>query len=278
MAKAAWWPSTPDAGAAKPIVWDETMYEGNITYSWGSLSAQVQAQRFWTAASNGAHCAGHSNTALLPGDVPNCTNPNSDGTHGKPLCNPIMWWNKGGALRGDSPPRIDFYRKQMSAPDTPPYHLMSSRKLWEAQNKSEPGFYRGAGVYHLSANDGSWHLVYWLNTTKPIGIPLGSESWTFKVTHLDYWNMTATPLDDVDGKVHHVSPLAENYIVKLVRTTRPTPLTPPTPPAPASQCAAAWQQCGAAGHPSCCEGKCQCQGTLAGAYKECKPVVGQGHC
>merc|ERR1712232_703006 len=88
MAKATWW-----AGplGMKPVVWDETQYEGNITYGWGALSAEVQTQRFWTAAANGAHCAGHSNTALLPQNFPNCSDPNNNGIDGKPLCNPVMW-------------------------------------------------------------------------------------------------------------------------------------------------------------------------------------------
>merc|ERR1712196_233053 len=40
-------------------------------------------------------------------------------------------------------------------------------------------------------------------------------------------------------------------------------------------CAAAWQQCGASGHPSCCQGACTCTGTT---YKQCVPPQGQWQC
>jgi len=60
----------------------------------------------------------------------------------------------------------------------------------------------------------------------------------------------------------------------------PPPPPPPPPPAPPTpppgQCAAAWQQCDATGHPSCCDGTCNCAGT--GAYKQCTPAKGKYSC
>ena len=47
MAKARWTQFTP-----KPIVWDEVMYEGNITYGWGGLSGYTETRRAWTAFTN----------------------------------------------------------------------------------------------------------------------------------------------------------------------------------------------------------------------------------
>ena len=221
MAKNTWWPT----GGVKPIVWDETKYEGNITYNWGSLSAEVQSERFWTAATNGAHCAGHSNTALLPQNLPNCSNPNNDGTHHKPLCNPIMWWNKGGQLRGHSPPRVQFYRDQMEGGDVPAYDTMRSDKLWEDATHD-----RGAGVYRLFSQNGAFHLVYWLNTTQTVTFSLGeltaadsaaasavSAASSFTASHLDYWNMTATAMPDVVGPSATFTPPVENFVLKLVR-------------------------------------------------------------
>jgi len=225
-AKQQWWPSLNAHGRSieKALVWDETEYEGNITMQWGSLSGQVQAQRFWTAVSNGAHCAGHSNTGLLSRNDKACRAPTGapwdDGTNGKPLCNPIMWWNKGGALRGESPPRIAFFGKVMSAVDVPRYDEMTSTPLWEA-----PKGNAGAGVYHLRAKDDSWHLVYWLNTTQPVDIPVGSAS--YDATHLDYWNMSISLLGQAkpqDGRIHVVPPV-ENYILKLATSPRPDAVT-----------------------------------------------------
>merc|ERR1712166_1583524 len=56
----------------------------------------------------------------------------------------------------------------------------------------------------------------------------------------------------------------------------PAPPGPPTPPTPSGDCAAAWQQCGASGHPTCCAGTCACAGT--DAYKQCKPATGKSQC
>ena len=213
MAKDTWW--TPDL--KKPLVWDEVEYEGNITYGWGRLTGKEESQRFWTAATNLAHCAGHSNTALLPENLPNCSDPNNDGTNGKPLCNPVMWWNKGGVLRGESPPRIQFYRQQMA--DMPVYKDMNSEKLWVDTNSSVNG---GSGVFHAYAKDGSWHLVWWLKTAHPVDIPIHAESSSpFDATHIDYWNMTTTEMGHVQGvggAVHWAPPYA-SYVLKLTRRT-----------------------------------------------------------
>merc|ERR1711865_1053488 len=57
----------------------------------------------------------------------------------------------------------------------------------------------------------------------------------------------------------------------------PAPPTPPTPPTPPpADCAAAWQQCDASGHPTCCQGTCTCDG--AGTYKQCKSATGKYQC
>merc|ERR1712166_1151986 len=57
--------------------------------------------------------------------------------------------------------------------------------------------------------------------------------------------------------------------------TKDMPPTP-APPTPPGNCAAAWQQCGATGHPSCCTGTCVCDGSAA--YKQCKPATGKYKC
>jgi hypothetical protein len=58
--------------------------------------------------------------------------------------------------------------------------------------------------------------------------------------------------------------------------TPPSPPSPPGPPGPPGKCAAAWQQCSGAGHPTCCEGTCQCSGS--GTYKQCTPAKGKWQC
>merc|ERR1711907_507624 len=56
----------------------------------------------------------------------------------------------------------------------------------------------------------------------------------------------------------------------------PSPTPPPGPPTPSGDCATAWGQCGASGHPSCCAGSCTCAGSAT--YKQCTPPTGKWQC
>lgn len=78
----------------KPIVFDEFCYEGDIHYSWGNISAQEMTHRFWCAYCIGAF-ATHGETYLSDDDV--------------------LWWAKGGKLKGKSPERIAFLRELMES-------------------------------------------------------------------------------------------------------------------------------------------------------------------
>lgn len=73
----------------KPIVYDECCYEGNIHFSWGNISAAEMVHRFWCAYCIGAF-ATHGETYLSEDDV--------------------LWWSKGGKLKGQSPAKIAFLR------------------------------------------------------------------------------------------------------------------------------------------------------------------------
>lgn len=74
----------------KPVILDEVCYEGNIPSGWGNLSGQELTRRFWEATARGGYC-GHSETYLDEHDV--------------------LWWSKGGVLKGSSPARIAFLRR-----------------------------------------------------------------------------------------------------------------------------------------------------------------------
>lgn len=73
----------------KPICVDECCYEGNIAANWGNLSGEEMTARFWQAIASGAYCT-HGETFLDENDV--------------------LWWSKGGKLKGKSPARIKFLR------------------------------------------------------------------------------------------------------------------------------------------------------------------------
>ncbi len=74
----------------KPVVIDECGYEGNIHMVWGDLSPEEMVSRFWLGFVQGGY-VGHSETYVNEDDV--------------------LWWSKGGQLKGESVPRIAFLRQ-----------------------------------------------------------------------------------------------------------------------------------------------------------------------
>ncbi len=76
----------------KPVVFDECCYEGNIQHPWGNISGFELAHRFWTTYAMGGYCT-HGETFLSEDE--------------------ILWWAKGGILKGQSPKRIAFLKDIM---------------------------------------------------------------------------------------------------------------------------------------------------------------------
>ena len=76
----------------KPLVIDECCYEGDLPHFWGSISGQEMVRRFWRCCASGAYCT-HGETFLSEDD--------------------ILWWARGGRLKGESPKRIAFLREVM---------------------------------------------------------------------------------------------------------------------------------------------------------------------
>ena len=73
----------------KPVVVDECCYEGNIAEFWGSISGEEMTARFWRVVTSGGYCT-HGETFYDDHDV--------------------LWWAKGGVLKGKSPERIAWLR------------------------------------------------------------------------------------------------------------------------------------------------------------------------
>lgn len=79
----------------KPVSVDECRYEGDVEEPWGNLSAAAMTQRFWEVMAQGAYCT-HGETYLDR----SVSNPDDA----------VLWWAKGGKLKGQSPARIRFLR------------------------------------------------------------------------------------------------------------------------------------------------------------------------
>ena len=73
----------------KPVMVDECCYEGNLLYEWGNISGYEMMSRFWKCITLGGYCT-HGETFLSDDD--------------------ILWWSKGGILKGESPAGIAFLR------------------------------------------------------------------------------------------------------------------------------------------------------------------------
>ncbi len=179
----------------KPIVDDELEYEGDVTFPWGSISAEEEVNRFWLIVANGGY-AGHGETYMHPED--------------------ILWWAKGGVLHGESWKRIGFLRSIIE--DMPPGGLTPeldadtglfitrlNQWLWR----------RYAGGFN-----GDYHLIYlaeyqprFLNFWLP-----ADDAWRFEV--IDTWNMTIDPatvnhLDSPPSYSHSDREVHATYEIEL---------------------------------------------------------------
>jgi hypothetical protein len=151
----------------KPIVFDEIKYEGNIPLRWGNLSAEEMVHRFWECIIAGTY-PGHGECYLSPDDV--------------------LWWSKGGVLKGQSPQRIAFLRDVLA--DGPNY--VETIDKWQVPNVAgKPGEYYL--VYFGADSPGEWKFrLPRRKRDAPSELAGGMK---FHVDVLDTWNMTITPVD-----------------------------------------------------------------------------------
>jgi hypothetical protein len=148
----------------KPIVFDEVKYEGNIPSRWGQLSPEEMVYRFWQGTVAGTY-VGHGETYLSPDDV--------------------LWWSKGGVLKGQSPARLAFLRDVLAA--APPEGIEPIDK-WQ-----HPEYGGQRGKYYL-VYLGKQTPTEWRFQLPDKEMNDGAQ---FHVEVLDTWNMTIEPVDGV---------------------------------------------------------------------------------
>ncbi len=146
----------------KPIVFDEVKYEGDIPRRWGHLTAQELVLRFWEGLIAGVY-VGHGETYLHPDDD-------------------VLWWSKGGVLRGQSSARLAYLRDVMA--DMPRDGVDPIDKWQDAHTAGVPGEYYL--IYFGNAAPASWPFRLYKD-----GVQDGRS---FHVDVLDTWNMTTTPV------------------------------------------------------------------------------------
>jgi hypothetical protein len=145
----------------KPVVFDEVKYEGNIPERWGNITAEELVDRFWQGTIAGTY-VGHGETYR-----------NSE---------EVLWWSKGGVLKGQSPPRIGFLRKVLE--DGP-------REGFEPIDKWQDS--------PIAGRKGELYLVYFGKSAPrewSVELPRAglNDPLTFQVELLDAWEMTISPL------------------------------------------------------------------------------------
>lgn len=149
----------------KPIIYDEIKYEGNIPKRWGNISAEELVFRFWNATVAGTY-ATHGETYLSPDDV--------------------LWWSKGGVLKGKSPARLAFLRQVLE--DAPAEGIEPIDKWQNPEFGGRiPDYYL---VYFGKATPTEWQFKLPRKRKGP------NAGMCYTVEVLDTWDMTVTPVAD----------------------------------------------------------------------------------
>jgi Domain of unknown function (DUF5060)/Domain of unknown function (DUF5605)/Protein of unknown function (DUF4038) len=148
----------------KPIVFDEVKYEGDIPKRWGNLSAEELVFRFWEGTIAGTY-VGHGETYLSADDV--------------------LWWSKGGVLKGKSPARLAFLRQVLE--DSPAEGIEPIDKWQNPEFGGQPAAYYL--IYFGKQQPASW----------PFHLPKArlEDGMKFGAEILDTWNMTRTSVAEV---------------------------------------------------------------------------------
>lgn len=203
----------------KPVVIDECCYEGNIQHIWGSISGKEMTNRFWRVVTMGGYC-----------------------THGETFLDSereILWWSKGGKLKGESPDRIAFLRKiveELPCPIKPVESWMikvlhlspeEKEKYMEQANPFVSAmlqmgdelvdFTASEFVYQGHCGEDAYLTFYDLRTCAKDILELPEEH-IYRVELIDTWNMTRTVLlENASGRTELSLPGREGMAVLAVK-------------------------------------------------------------
>ena len=153
----------------KPIVYDEVKYEGDIANRWGQLSAEELVFRFWNATIAGTYC-GHGET-YKSGDQ-------------------ILWWSKGGVLKGQSPARLAFLKKVLD--DSPAQGIEPIDRWQHPEIGGQPGEYYL--IYFGKLTPTNWGFQI---PKPPLGKLQSVSGLQYTVEVLDTWNLTVTLVEGI---------------------------------------------------------------------------------
>jgi hypothetical protein len=169
----------------KPVIVDEFGYEGDIDQGWGNATSEEVVRKFWAGAVRGGYLT-HGETYFSEDDV--------------------LWWSKGGTLRGDSPARLAFLRAVMD--ESPSGRLDPLPSDWD---------FAWGGVADR-------YIIIYFGGARPsyrtVRLPAGM---TAKIDVIDTWDMTITELPgQYTGDVRIDLP-AKPYIALRARSVEDAP-------------------------------------------------------
>lgn len=177
----------------KPVIYDECGYEGNVPYGWGNLSAFELVNRIWTAVARGGYCT-HGETFLSPDE--------------------ILWWSKGGVLKGESAPRIAFLRKIVESLGQPLDFLEQEHPGVEDLPKVAKGLLidpqrqqaicDGMKLHAGHCGEQAYLYYYGRSCTALATLEL-PETHRYRIEVLDVWEMTRKVVSESASGVTEVS-------------------------------------------------------------------------
>lgn len=209
----------------KPVLYDEMGYEGNIPCNWGNLSPFEMVNRFWKVVSFGGY-ATHGETYMEHYDD-----------------DQVLWWSKGGVLKGESVARIAFLRALMEELPKPMVLQKQERMSFSSQEELKEQMAQHPEAKKdvllqcmLKMNEQQFeqmvelfaqpiihykeeaYLTYYGNECTAYGTLQLPETGDYRVEIIDVWEMTRTvAAEHVNGKVEVTLPGKEGIAVLAVR-------------------------------------------------------------
>lgn len=191
-----------------PVVVDECGYEGDLPFAWGNLSAKAFVARMWEAVMGGGYC-----------------------THGETFYSPdeIIWWAKGGTLRGEAVARVAFLRRLLES--LPP--LAPAADLGAAQSGTVAGQFTAFGrALHALSEDARDEAI--ADMVPPVLVGEGCSLWYFRgcpawadvaapragryiVEAIDTFAMTRERVMQIEGSGRVPLPAREGMAVLLTK-------------------------------------------------------------
>jgi hypothetical protein len=167
----------------KPVVVDECGYEGDIQFRWGDLSPEEMVMRFWIGFTQGGY-VGYGETYINEEE--------------------ILWWSKGGDMRGDSIPRIAFLRQIFEqSPTLTPVERIESEEInfWDIEIRAEmfDGQRRevdlnpalaGQNCDAAGYNTDQGYYLFYFGMHQPGSANFHFSKGSYRIDLIDTWNMT----------------------------------------------------------------------------------------